>query len=93
MRFRTIGLIVTLALGLLAVPLPAEAQQAGKVYRMGILRSGSPSSYIYAPKHKILRQGLRELGYIKGQQKEDIRLDQLNIFKRGKRQRKLARPL
>ncbi len=80
MRLRTIGLIVTLALGLLAVPLPAEAQQAGKVYRMGILRSGSPSSYIYAPQHKILRQGLRELGYIKGQQKEDKRLDQLNMF-------------
>jgi len=33
MRLRTIGLISTLALGLLAAPLPAEAQQAGKVYR------------------------------------------------------------
>jgi hypothetical protein len=29
MRLRTIGLISTLALGLLAAPLPAEAQQAG----------------------------------------------------------------
>ncbi len=33
MRLRTIGLISSLALGLLAASLPAEAQQAGKVYR------------------------------------------------------------
>jgi len=66
MRLRTIGLISTLALGLLAGPLPTEAQKAGKVYRIGILRSGSSSSYLYAPQHKILRQGLRELGYIEG---------------------------
>jgi hypothetical protein len=31
MRLRTIGLISTLALGLLAAPLPAKAQKAGKV--------------------------------------------------------------
>ncbi len=42
------------------------AQQAGKAYRIGILRSGSSSSYLYAPQHKILRQGLRELGYTEG---------------------------
>ncbi len=34
MRLRTIGLISALALGLLTVQLPAEAQQAGKVYRL-----------------------------------------------------------
>ncbi len=66
MMLRTLGLIVTLALGLLAWPLPAEAQQAGKVYRIGILRSGSSSSKFYAPQHKILRQSLRELGYTEG---------------------------
>ncbi len=33
MRLRTIGLISTLVLGLLAGPLPPEAQKAGKVYR------------------------------------------------------------
>ncbi len=37
MRLRTIGLIVTLALGLLAPLLPAEAQQGGEVYRIGYL--------------------------------------------------------
>ncbi len=66
MRLRPITLVVTFALGLLAGPLPAEAQKAGKVYRIGILRSGSSSSYLYAPQHKILRQGLRELGYTEG---------------------------
>ena len=33
MKLRTIGLISTLVLGLLAGPLPTEAQKAGKVYR------------------------------------------------------------
>ena len=33
MRSRTIGLIVIFVLGLLAAPLLAETQQAGKVYR------------------------------------------------------------
>jgi len=44
MRLRTFGLISTLVLGLLAGPLPTEAQQAGKVYRIGVLS-------------KIIRQG------------------------------------
>ncbi len=35
MTLRTIGLISTLVLGLLVVPLTIEAQQAGKVYRIG----------------------------------------------------------
>ncbi len=42
MRLRTVGLITTLALGLLAGPLPAEAQKAGKVHRIGVLISASP---------------------------------------------------
>ena len=37
MRIRTIGFIVTLALGLLAVPLATEAQQAGKMYRIALV--------------------------------------------------------
>ncbi len=36
-RLRTIALIGLLVLGLLAEPLPAEAQKAGKVYRVGFL--------------------------------------------------------
>ncbi len=66
MKFRTIGLIGTLALGLLAVPLPAETQQAGKVYRIGILDFRFRST-ITDPRHVAFRQGLRELGYVEGQ--------------------------
>ncbi len=66
MRLRTIGLISTLALGLLVGPLPAEAQQTGKVYRIGFidfrLRSTTTD-----PRFIALRQGLRELGYVEGQ--------------------------
>ena len=65
MKLRTIGLISTLALGLLAGPLPAEAQQTGKVYRIGLLafRGGPPTT---SPMYMGLRQGLRELGYVEG---------------------------
>jgi len=58
MRLRTIGLIVTLALGLLLAPLAADAQQPAKVPRIGFLRAEMPpESYIEA-----FRQGLREHG-------------------------------
>jgi putative ABC transport system substrate-binding protein len=59
MRLRTIGLISSLALGLLAGPLPTVAQQKGKVPRIGYLapRSAVPKEF---------KQGLRELGYIEG---------------------------
>jgi len=50
----------------LALSLPSEAQQVGKVYKIGILRSGSSSSKLYARQHKILRQSLQELGYTEG---------------------------
>jgi len=64
MRLKTIGLISSLVLGLLAGSLPAEAQQAGKVYRIGFILSATSvatESYIDA-----FRQGLRELGYVEG---------------------------
>ena len=66
MRLRTIGIISILVLGLIAGPLPAEAQQVGKVYRIGWLRSGSVP-LTSAPAYMGLRQGLRELGYVEGQ--------------------------
>jgi putative ABC transport system substrate-binding protein len=62
MRLRTIGLICTLALGLLAGPLPTEAQQGGKVYRIGYLAPVSSSV-----RRKAFREGLRELEYVEGQ--------------------------
>ena len=50
------------SVGLFAVPLVADAQPAGKVPRIGILRPGSPPD----PLLDAFRQGLRELGYDEG---------------------------
>jgi putative ABC transport system substrate-binding protein len=55
----------TLAGGLLAAPLAAEAQPAGKVYRIGYLAAGSGMSN---PRNlEAFRQGLRDLGWVEGQ--------------------------
>jgi len=62
MRLRNIGLISTLAIGLLAGPFPAEAQQGGKVYRIGYLKHTSGPS---APDEAFLKT-LRDLGWIEG---------------------------
>ena len=55
----------SLAGGLLVAPLPAEAQQAGKVHRIGYLASSS----LVSSRHLLeaFRQGLGELGWIEGQ--------------------------
>ena len=50
---------------LLAAPLAAEAQQAGKVWRIGVLSSGLPSAAV--ARIDAFKQGLRELGYVEGQ--------------------------
>ncbi len=60
MKLRTIGLIGILVLGLLAGPLPTEAQKATKIPRVGSTARKSPGE-------KPFRQGLRELGYVDGQ--------------------------
>ena len=62
----------TLAGGLLAAPLAAAAQQAGKVYRVGLIFTTSPVSEMAGPEpvHPAARafvQGLRALGYVEGQ--------------------------
>src|ERR1700693_219556 len=57
--------IVTLTGGLLAVPLAAEAQPAGKVYRIGVLET-TPVA-MHAANLDAFRQGLRELGYVERQ--------------------------
>ncbi len=53
----------TLAGGLLAAPLAAEAQQAAKVARIGYLSPNLAASP-HAP--EAFRQGLRDLGYVEG---------------------------
>ena len=65
MRRRTAGLIVTLALGLLAAPLAADAQQRPKIPRVGYLGAVGPT--VGAPNLAAFRQGLRDLGYVEGQ--------------------------
>ncbi len=55
----------TLTGGLVAAPLAADAQPAGKVRRIGIL-IGSSASFI-APYIETFRQALRGLGYREGQ--------------------------
>jgi len=67
MKLRTIGFISTLVFGLLAAPLPTEAQQAGKVYRIGYLRYSCGGSLTTNTRYIAFRKGLRELGYIEGQ--------------------------
>ncbi len=51
---------------LLAAPLAAEAQQTRKIPRVGVLGGQSPTDSP-APPILALRQGLRELGYVEGQ--------------------------
>jgi len=50
--------------GLLAAPLAARAQQAGKVYRIGILEAIPVAQN--AANLDALRKGLRDLGYVEG---------------------------
>jgi putative ABC transport system substrate-binding protein len=50
--------------GLLAAPLDVEAQQQGSIPRIGFLHFGSPGPSVEVD---AFRQGLRELGYIEGQ--------------------------
>ena len=64
MRFRALGLGVPLVIALLAAPLAAEAQQAGKMYRLGVLETTSPA--LNAANFDAFRQGLQELGYVEG---------------------------
>jgi putative ABC transport system substrate-binding protein len=64
--------IGSLALGTLAVPRVASAQPARKVYRIGILGLGPPTSDMVGPQPRnestaALLRGLRELGYVYGE--------------------------
>ena len=56
--------VVALALSIVVVP-PATAQPAGKVYRIGFISAGALSTN----RHFLdaFRQGLREVGYVEGQ--------------------------
>ena len=76
MHVRTVGIMVTLILVLIAVSSPSAAQPRGHIPVVGLLRPGDPS-FDSDPKSSFngFRQGLRELGYVEGQ---TIRLEQRN---------------
>ncbi len=62
---RTVGLLVILSLSMLAAPLAAGTQPAGKVHRIGFLGNSTPAleANLVGP----FREGLRERGYVEGQ--------------------------
>jgi hypothetical protein len=63
---RLIGLAVVLTVSLTLAPLAGEAQQPGKVYRVGTLgiKASDPAEGRY---WKAFRLGLRERGWIEGE--------------------------
>jgi len=61
---RLIGLAVILAVSLTLAPLAGEAQQTGKVHRIGFL--GQTSASAQAIGVEALRAGLRDFGYVEG---------------------------
>ncbi len=64
MRLSTAGFLITLALGILSGPTAADAQQAGKVYRVGYMSVVSRQSA--EPLMSIFLRALRDLGWIEG---------------------------
>ena len=58
---RLIGLAVVLAVGLTLAPLAAKGQQAGKIYRIGLI------TVTHIPGEEAFFERLRELGYVEGQ--------------------------
>ena len=63
---RLIGLAVILTVSLTLAPLAGEAQQPGKVYRVGIL-TNKVTDPAEARLWQAFRSGLRERGWIEGQ--------------------------
>jgi putative tryptophan/tyrosine transport system substrate-binding protein len=64
--------LLGMVLGTLATPAAAEAQEARKVYRIGILSTNSPTCDMVGPQPRspstrALLGGLRELGYVYGE--------------------------
>ena len=63
---KALALTVMLTLSLFLAPLASDAQQPTKVYRIGRLTAGPPLPESN-PSLEAFRQGLRELGYVEGQ--------------------------
>ena len=66
MWFNAVGCIMTLTLSLLVMPRCSNAQQPGKVYRIGFVLQGSPPPSGASPNLDAFRHRLRELGWVEG---------------------------
>jgi putative ABC transport system substrate-binding protein len=71
MWYSSLGGIVMLTLGLLIAPLAADARQPGKIYHIGVLSALSspvePDWQQRSPFFQPFWQGMRELGWMEGQ--------------------------
>jgi len=81
---RVIGVAVVLAIGVLAAPFASEAQQTGKVARLGVLLFGTLDT---DPNLAALLSGLRDLGYVEGR---NLALEYRSSEGRPERTRDLA---
>ncbi len=86
MSLRTASFIIPLALGILVAPLVAEAQQGGKLARIGYLGNVATPP----PLWEAFLRGLRELGWVEGQ---NIVIEQRNAGGRFERLSDLAADL
>jgi putative ABC transport system substrate-binding protein len=87
MRPTIARLATVIALLILAVPLAAVAQPAGKVHRIGFL-ADSPAAFLETT--EAFRQGLRDLGYVEGR---DITIEYRWAEGKPERMRKFAEEL
>src|SRR2546428_9589552 len=71
----TVGCIVTLVLSLLAAPHVADAQQRGKVPRVGWLVGRAIAEAAAPGDSEAFLHGLRELGYVEGENLIMVRRD------------------
>jgi len=60
-----LAFLITLLLTIPAMPLAGEAQQAGTIYRIGVLDASSPAAS--SGRVESFRAGLREAGLVEGQ--------------------------
>jgi ABC-type uncharacterized transport system substrate-binding protein len=65
MRRPGLAFLITLLLTIPAMPLAGEAQQAGTIYRIGVLDASSPAAS--SGRVESFRAGLREAGLVEGQ--------------------------
>ena len=67
MKLRAVAFCIALALGVFVAPLVADTQQPVKVPRIGLLLNNTPAVVARNPRMQAFLQGLRELGWIEGQ--------------------------